>query len=183
MTLYYNEDSRTAIPEINCKWLSVKATHFLFSQNNSGLHYQKQPPEKVFYRKNGVLKKLSKFTGKHLCQSLFFNKATCLRPATLYKKRLVQVFSCEFCKNFKNFLTEHLRMPASQNICSIKKLPWKVYQNSQEKGLSFMKFRLTTYSFTKKEPYIWPRCFSVNFSENFNSNLFIRQNQLPRGVL
>ena len=101
----------------------------------------------------------------------------------LYIKRLVQVFSCGFCKILKNFLTEHLRMPASQNICSIKKLPWKVYQNSQEKGLSFMKFRLTTYSFTKKEPYIWPRCFSVNFSENFNSNLFIRQNQLPRGVL
>ena len=32
----------------------------------------KQPPE-VFYKK-GVLKKLAKFTGRHLCQSLFFNK-------------------------------------------------------------------------------------------------------------
>ena len=32
----------------------------------------KQPPE-VFYKK-GVLKNFAKFTGKHLCQSLFFNK-------------------------------------------------------------------------------------------------------------
>ena len=101
MTLYYNKDSRTAIPEINCKWLSVKATKFLFSQNNSGLHYQKQPPEKVFYMKNGV-KKLSKFTGKHLCQSLFFNKATCLRPATLYNKTGTGVFLW-ILQNFKEF--------------------------------------------------------------------------------
>ena len=33
---------------------------------------QKQPPE-VFCKK-GVLRNLAKFTGKHLCQSLFFNK-------------------------------------------------------------------------------------------------------------
>ena len=38
-----------------------------------------------------------------------------LRPATLLKKEtLAQVFSCEFCKMFKNtFLTEHLRTTAS----------------------------------------------------------------------
>ena len=34
---------------------------------------QKQPPE-VFYAK-GVLRNLTKFTRKHLCQSFFFNKA------------------------------------------------------------------------------------------------------------
>ena len=33
---------------------------------------QKQLPE-VFYKK-GVLRNFAKFTGKHLCQSLFFNK-------------------------------------------------------------------------------------------------------------
>ena len=32
---------------------------------------QKQPPD-VFYKK-AVLKNFVKFTGKHLCQSLFFN--------------------------------------------------------------------------------------------------------------
>ena len=30
----------------------------------------------------GVLKSFTKFTGKHLCQSLFFNKVAGLRPAT-----------------------------------------------------------------------------------------------------
>ena len=33
--------------------------------------WQKQPPE-VLYKK-GVLRNFTKFTGKHLCQSLFFN--------------------------------------------------------------------------------------------------------------
>ena len=30
--------------------------------------------------KKGVLRNFTKFTGKHLCQSLFFNKVTGLRP-------------------------------------------------------------------------------------------------------
>ena len=37
----------------------------------------------------GVLKNFAKFTGKHLCQSLFFNKNAGLRPAALLKKRLL----------------------------------------------------------------------------------------------
>ena len=38
-------------------------------------------------------------TGKHLCQSLFFNKAAGLRSETLFKKKtLVQMFSCDFCE-------------------------------------------------------------------------------------
>ena len=49
----------------------------------------KQPTE-VFYKK-GVLKNFTIFTGKHLCQSLFFKKET-----------LAHVFSCEFCEIFKN---------------------------------------------------------------------------------
>ena len=44
--------------------------------------------------RKGVLRNLTKFTGKHLYQSLFFNK----------------VASCEFCQIFKNiFFAEHLR--------------------------------------------------------------------------
>ena len=48
--------------------------------------------------KKGVL---SNFTGKHLCQSLFFNKVAALSPATLLKKRPWQ--RC-FTVNFTNFL-------------------------------------------------------------------------------
>ena len=38
--------------------------------------------------KKGVLRNSTKFTGKHLRQSLFFNKVAGLRPAALLKKRL-----------------------------------------------------------------------------------------------
>ena len=38
--------------------------------------------------KKGVLRNFAKFTGKHLCQSLFFNKVAglSLMPATLLKR-------------------------------------------------------------------------------------------------
>ena len=38
--------------------------------------------------KIGVLKNFAKFTGKHLCQSLFFNKVANFMHATLLKKKL-----------------------------------------------------------------------------------------------
>ena len=40
-----------------------------------------------------TLKSLSNFTGKYLCQSLFFNKVTDVKPATSLKKTLAQLFS------------------------------------------------------------------------------------------
>ena len=54
----------------------------------------------VFY-KIRVLKKFSKFTGKHLCQSLLFNKVASLRLLFeawnfIKKEILAQVFSYEF---------------------------------------------------------------------------------------
>ena len=51
--------------------------------------------------KKGVLKTFTKFTGKDLCQSLFFNKVAALRPATLLKNRLWH--RC-FPVNFVTFL-------------------------------------------------------------------------------
>ena len=59
----------------------------------------------TFYQRcsiiNGVLRNFAKFTAKHLCQSLFFNKVAGLRVATLLKKRL-----CHRCfpVNFAKFL-------------------------------------------------------------------------------
>ena len=58
--------------------------------------------------KKGVLRNFTKFTGKHLCQSLFFNKVAGLRLATLLKKRLWH--RC-FPVNFVKFL----RTPVLQN--------------------------------------------------------------------
>ena len=46
--------------------------------------------------KKDVIRNFTKFSEKHLCQSLFFNKVAGLRPATLLEKTQAQVFSCEF---------------------------------------------------------------------------------------
>ena len=92
--------------------------------------------------KKVCFKKFAKFTGKHMCQILFFNKVAgllCsdifakitgyhirqslfsnkiagLRPATLLKKEtLVKLFSCHFCRIFKNtFFIERFWTTASK---------------------------------------------------------------------
>ena len=58
--------------------------------------------------RKAVLRNFAKFTGKHLCQSLIFNKAAGLRLATVLKKRLWH--RC-FPLNFAKFL----RTPVLQN--------------------------------------------------------------------
>ena len=77
------------------------------------LSFQKHSPE-VFYKKN-VLRNFTKFTGKHLCQSLFINKVAGLRPATLLKKRLL--YRC-FPVNFVKLLrTLFYRTPLDGCFC------------------------------------------------------------------
>ena len=75
--------------------------------------------------KKGVLENFAKFTGKHLSQSLFFNKVAGLRLQLHWKRdsgmcnfikkeTLAQVFSCELCEIFQStFPTEHIRTTAS----------------------------------------------------------------------
>ena len=61
--------------------------------------------------KNGVLRNLAKFTGKHLCHRLFSNKVAGLRPATVLKKILRnKCFPVNFAKFLRTpFFTDHLR--------------------------------------------------------------------------
>ena len=51
----------------------------------------------VFCEK-GVLRNFAKFTGKQLCQSLFFNRVVDAACNFIKKETLAQVFSCEFEK-------------------------------------------------------------------------------------
>ena len=73
--------------------------YFIFSDQAQlkVFHIFRSSRPEVFSIK-GVLRNFAKFTGKHLCQSLFFKKET-----------LAQVFSCEFCEIYKN--TFPYRMP------------------------------------------------------------------------
>ena len=63
--------------------------------------------------RKGVLRKFAKFIGKHLCQSLCFNKAAGLRPGNLFKKRLWH--RC-FLVNFAKFLRTHFLQNTSRQL-------------------------------------------------------------------
>ena len=64
--------------------------------------FRRSRPE-VLYKK-GVLTDFAKFTGKHLCHSLFFNKVTALKPVTLLKKRIShRCFLVNFAKSLRTF--------------------------------------------------------------------------------
>ena len=82
---------------------------FCLIVHSTNSNFRSSRPE-VFCRK-GALKNFPKFTGKHLCQSLFYNKVAGLGSSTLFKKR--PWHRC-FPLNFAEFLTtpfliEHLR--------------------------------------------------------------------------
>ena len=63
--------------------------------------------------KKGTLRDFAKFKGKRLCQSLFFNKVTGLRPATLLKKR--PWHRC-FPVNFARFLRTTFSQNTSERL-------------------------------------------------------------------
>ena len=78
------------------------------------------PPRRLFSAENAawrcsvkkcVLKNFAKFTGNHPCGSLFLNKVAdfsyfldqnTVKKGTLNKETLANVFSCQFCRIFKN---------------------------------------------------------------------------------
>ena len=66
--------------------------------------------------KKGVLKNFAKFTGKHLCQSLCFNKVEGLN--FIEKETLAEVFFCKFCEIFKNTFSD--RTAPCESFCISK---------------------------------------------------------------
>ena len=80
----------------------------MYFENAFNWKYGISRPEVLF--KKGVLRNLTKFTGKHLCQSLFLNKVAGLRPTTLLKKKLwYKYFPVNFVKFLRTpFYIEHL---------------------------------------------------------------------------
>ena len=86
---------------LTCKkspcFLPVKTKETNKETKQKTLSFIRSSRPEVFCKK-GVLRNLTKLTRKHLFQSLFFHKVADLRPETLLKKTLAQVFSCEFSK-------------------------------------------------------------------------------------
>ena len=67
----------------------------------------------------GVLRNFAKFTGKHLCQSLFFNEET-----------QTKVFSCEFCEIPKNaFFIKHVQWLVLSEVHNVERIIRGTIQN------------------------------------------------------
>ena len=72
-------------------FIDEKHTQWMFRRNHQRCSVRK-----------GVLGNFTTFTGKHLCQGLFFNKVAGLNPATLLKKRpWYRCFPVNFAKILK----------------------------------------------------------------------------------
>ena len=122
--------------------------------------------------KKGVLRNFTKFTGKHLCQSLFFNKVAGLncRPKAcnfIKKETLAQVFSCEFSKN--TFFTEHLQTTASGRV--LKKIG-TIRGKTSALEFPFFSFSLILKKETPAE------VFSSKFFKIFDKSFFKEQFRL-----
>ena len=103
------------MPEV-CNFIKTETLSRVFSSEfceiSKNIYFHKQPPD-VLYKK-GVSRNFIKFTGKHLCQILFFNKVAGFRLVTLLENTLAHVVSCEFCEISKKiFFTKHFLTTAS----------------------------------------------------------------------
>ena len=75
----------------------------------------------------------AKFSGKHLCWSLFHFQANSLKFSI--KETPAQVLSCKFAEDLKNsFFTEHLRVTVSWvvSLCWVGEYTLKVNNKSAE---------------------------------------------------
>ena len=83
----------------------------------------------------GVLRNFAKFTGKHLCQSLFFSiKLQASVCNFIIKEVLAQVFSCEFCEISQSIFS-HRTAPVAASvfrILLILNLSFKIILTSKE---------------------------------------------------
>ena len=99
--------------------------------------------------KKGVLRNFAKFTGKHLCQRLLFNKVAGLRRKWWIPKS-------EKLQIWKNLYDQQNLLPeAVVRRCSVKKVFLQISQNPQENTcarVSFLiKLKAEACNFVKKE--------------------------------
>ena len=99
--LVFQED----LLKISIKYLEIRNSSLDIFKNSvyspKNLSYmQKQAPDVICEK--GVLRNFAKFTGKHLCQSLFFNNVPGQGLTFIKKETLAQVFSCKYWESSKS---------------------------------------------------------------------------------
>ena len=103
------------------------------------------------------LKKFPKFIGKHVCQSLYFNKET-----------LAQVFSCEFCEISKSTIFHGTPLVA----VSVMLLSSKYLIKSMKRKTHFTTFDKYIYlGYLMKRNLILSRLMSIYISLKNNHHL------------
>ena len=70
--------------------------------------------------KESVLKIFAKFTGKHLCQSLFFNKVEGLRTARFFPLNFVKFLRTDFLQNTFERLLLDLLIRSTDKVRNLK---------------------------------------------------------------
>ena len=84
----------------------VSDGHYISNQPKiNALNINSSSRPEVFCKK-GALRNFGKFTGKHLCQSPFFNKVAGCN--FIKKETMTQLFSCEFCEISKNTFSHRI---------------------------------------------------------------------------
>ena len=120
-----------------------------------GLLYRSSRPD-VFCKKD-VLRNFGKFTGKHLCQNLYFNQVAGLTCNFIKIETLTQVFSCEFSAKVWKVSVEYTitwkikSSTSSLNLCATNKLAQKSFSQKFLRNhflvlvLTFLKWILLRY--------------------------------------
>ena len=115
---------------------------YFLKKTINGLAIFRSSHQRCFMKK-GVLKNFAKFTEKHLYQSLLFNKAANLRPATLVKKRLWhRCFLIDFAKFLRiSFFIEQLWWLLQHNLmilfCFVATFPYHLKKLSHDLRMIF----------------------------------------------
>ena len=118
-------------PTIHQLFFSAKKEASISSNISQGFHLQTRNTlqSRKFFRcrfrsscpevfcKKGVPKNLLKFTGKYLCQSIFFLKTFTPKACNYIKKgTLTQLFSYELCKICKNTFSQRTSLVAASVV-------------------------------------------------------------------
>ena len=101
--------------------------------------------------KKGVLGNFAKFTGKHLCQSLFFNKVAGAACNFIKKEILAQLFSCEFCEISKNTFSQRTPLVAASVMAELQ---FKCMGSQKLGNISEMKRKVETGAYYYVFPFL-----------------------------
>ena len=112
-------------------WHGVKYKCHFFHLGSRNLPLSLRSSHQMCFLRKDILRNFAKFTGKHLCQSLFFNKVSGLRRASLLKKRLTLLkkrlwhrrFPVNFAKLLRNLF---YRTPLDNCFESLLNLTGKI---------------------------------------------------------